>query len=630
MIIYENNKINFFENVRQNKIVDIIKQNMLSKGMISPSNSEINSWINSLNHMKNLLETNQIANDCHVAIEYKIPFSQKRIDFMICGQDNNFKKNVIIIELKQWTDVKISNKSDYVITYTGGNNREVQHPSYQAKTYQYLLESFNSSISDYEIKCNSFAYLHNANKEKNINLINLNLFNYVNEFPIFFKEDYELLQKQIIQLVGKGKGKEILYYIENGKLKPSKKLIDALSESLKDNQEFMLVETQKEVYENVISKINEENNVFIVNGNPGTGKSVVAINLLKTFLDKQKLVQYVAPNSAFKNAMKDALKTHGKKNKYIESISTLFRGSKSFYNLKNNIFDWIIVDEAHRLKNKENLYLGDNQIEDIVKSSKNIVFFVDENQVIRTNDIGTNNNIIKIAKKHNKSIYYGNNYFLQTQFRCIGAQGYVNALDTVLQIRETANYYLDEDKNYEIKICDTPQKMEDLLNKKINKGYKNSKILAGYAWEWISKKYKEEELENPNNHDIKINNWSIPWNYGYQDNLWAKKSQNKRQAGCVHAVQGLEFDYCGVIIGKDLSIDENNNIIAIYENYYDKVGKTNYRGKGTKSLKEDNKELTRLIKNIYKILLTRGQKGTFIYICDNKLRDYFKKFIVNK
>lgn len=285
------------------------------------------------------------------------------------------------------------------------------------------------------------------------------------------------------------------------------------------------------------------------------------------------------------------------------------------------------IDEAHRLKNKENLYLGNNQIEDIIKSSKNTVFFVDENQVIRTNDIGTNKNILNAAKKYNKNVYYGNDYFLQTQFRCIGAQGYINALDTVLQIKETANYYLDEDNNYEIKICDTPQEMEDLLNKKISKGYKNSKILAGYAWEWISKKCKEEDLDDSKYHDIKINNWSIPWNYGYQDNLWAKKSQNKRQAGCVHAVQGLEFDYCGVIIGKDLSIDKNNNIFAIYENYYDKVGKTNYRGVGTKSLKEDNKELTRLIKNIYKILLTRGQKGTFIYICDNELRNYFKKFI---
>lgn len=307
--------------------------------------------------------------------------------------------------------------------------------------------------------------------------------------------------------------------------------------------------------------------------------------------------------------MEDALKSHAKENKYSESISTLFRGSRNLNDLKRNSFDWIIVDEAHRLKNKENLYTGKNQIEDIIKSSKNTIFFLDENQVIRTNDIGTNQNIIKIAKEYKKNIYYGNDYFLQTQFRCIGAQGYVNALDNVLQIKETANYYLNEDTSYEIKICDSPNEMEELLNNKIKEGNKNSKILAGYAWEWISKKCTEEELDNPINHDIKIGDWSIPWNYGYQENLWAKKSQNKRQAGCVHAVQGLEFDYCGVIIGNEISIDEENNIFAIYDNYYDKAGKKNYRGKGTLSLKEDNKELARLIKNIYKILLTRGQRA---------------------
>lgn len=176
MIIYENNKLDFFENIRQNKISEIITKNMLERGMRNPSYSEINSWINSLNYVKNLLETDSIANDCYVAIEYKIPFSAKRIDFIICGKDTNNKNNIIIIELKQWTDVKKSTKNDYVITYTGGNTREVQHPSYQAKTYQYLLESFNSSIDDHKIKCNSFAYLHNANKEKNLFLTDLVFF----------------------------------------------------------------------------------------------------------------------------------------------------------------------------------------------------------------------------------------------------------------------------------------------------------------------------------------------------------------------------------------------------------------------------------------------------------------------
>lgn len=91
------------------------------------------------------------------------------------------------------------------------------------------------------------------------------------------------------------------------------------------------------------------------------------------------------------------------------------------------------------------------------------------------------------------------------------------------------------------------------------------------------------------------------------------------QVGCVHTCQGLEFEYCGVIIGNDIAIDDNNKLYAIYDNYYDKSGK--------KGLKDNNEELTKLIKNIYNVLLTRGQKGTYIYICDEKLREYFKKHI---
>ena len=266
-----------------------------------------------------------------------------------------------------------------------------------------------------------------------------------------------------------------------------------------------------------------------------------------------------------------------------------------------------------------------------MNSSKNIVFFVDENQVIRTNDIGTNKNILESVERFNKKVYYGDNYLLETQFRCVGAEGYINALDTTLQINETANFYLNENNEYDIRICNTPQEMEELINSKIKEGFKDSRILAGYAWEWISKKcLNDSELDLKSFHDITIpecNDWSIAWNFNYSNMLWATKSLGKRQAGGIHTVQGLEFEYCGVIVGNDLIINSNNEIKGVYDEYYDKVGKTNYRGEGTLSLKEDNKELTRLIKNIYKVLMTRGSKGTYIFIRDKNLREYFKKHL---
>lgn len=632
MIIYENTKENFIKDVITNSVADIIKNNMVSLGVSGGGNSEVNSWINSLNFMRNIVDTSTISSDTYIALEYKIPFSNKRIDFMILGYDEFGNKNLVIIELKQWSQIELClEKEDYVKTFTGNAIRDVLHPSYQAKTYKYLLEGYNTSIEKEKINCTSCSYLHNASREKNYHIVNLTMFNYITDYPVYFKEDYQSLQDKLKILVGKGKGKEILYYIENGELKPSKQLIQSVGDCLRGNNKFMLVETQKEVYENILTKSNDINNIFIINGNPGTGKSVVAINLLNKLLNNNKLVQYVAPNSAFQNAIKDELKKHGRKNKFNDNIDILFRGAMNFIKAEKNTFDWVIVDEAHRLKNKQNMYSGKNQIDDIMNSSKNVVFFVDENQVIRTNDIGTNKNILESAQRFNKKVYFGDNYLLETQFRCIGAQGYINALDTTLQIKETANFFLNENSEYDIRICDTPQEMEELINSRIKEGFKDSRILAGYAWEWISDKcLNDNELDLKQFHDITIaecDDWSIAWNFNYSNMLWASKSLGKRQAGSIHTVQGLEFEYCGVIVGNDLMIDSNNEIKGEYNNYYDKAGKTNYRGIGTLTLKEDNKELTRLIKNIYKVLMTRGSRGTYIFIRDENLRKYFKKHL---
>lgn len=617
MIIYESTKEHFFNNVKANLISNILKNKFIDLGLSGGSDAEIASWTNSMNFMRNLLDTDKIPNDTYIAIEYKIPFSSKRIDFIITGYDDNQTKNIMVVELKQWTYAKDTDKKDFVLTYVGKGNREVFHPSFQSIQYKYLLSSFNESINSGSIKCYSCAYLHNASKNDNYNLLNIKLYEFVNESPIYFKEDYFELQDKIASLTSRGKGKEILYEVENGKVVPSKKLIDSVANALLGNSDFLLIDSQKYVFENIISRVDENNNIFIINGNPGTGKSVVAINLLSKLLELKKNAIFVAPNAAFRNVLLKKLKSNLKDKKQKMNIDFLFKGSSCFCDEKQDEFDWIIVDEAHRLKDIAYMYKGNNQIMDIIKSSKNVVFFVDEDQVIRSNDIGSNENIIEIAKMYNKKIFTGDDYILETQFRCSGANGYVNALNTTLQINETANFYLNENSEYEFKICDTPQEVEDIIRNKIENGYSNSRMLAGFAWEWKTQKMDINELSM--NKDVVIGEWGLPWNYNDPKMLWAIRDDGFMQIGCVHTCQGLEFDYAGVIIGNDLKIDINNNLYCDYDEYKDKAGK--------KGLKNNPNKLNKLVKNIYKILLTRGQKGTFVYICDPKVREYFKKHI---
>lgn len=620
MIIYDNTKSAFNNDVISNQIINKIYEAMRSKGF-GASPSEINSWNNSMNFMRNILDTDKIPNDCQIALEYTIPFSRKRIDFMICGYDQNNNKNILIIELKQWSNTKTSDIYDHVISFVGKAERELLHPSYQAKSYEYTMFTFLSVIQNGNIKSSSCSYLHNANKKDNLHLLDKTKYSYVDECPVYFRDDFIELQDKIAYFVNKGNGKEILYAIENSKIVPSKKLIDVVAKSISGNSEYMLIDSQKFVYENIMAKVNDKNNIFIINGNPGTGKSVVALNLLAEMLKHKKLVTFVAPNSAYRNNLVNAIKidkTISKDQKFI--FNEVCKGSGNFYNAKENIFDWLIVDEAHRLKNSSAyMYNGNNQIEDIIKVAKNVVFFVDDKQSIRYEDIGSTKNIIEIAKEFKKNIFTGSDYKLETQFRCAGAQGYINALDTILQLEETGNFYLNENSEYDIRICDTPQQMQELIEQRIQEGYTKSRIVAGFAWEWKTKNMQIDELVFNKDIVIEEYNYEIAWNYNDGKMLWATRDDGIMQAGCIHTSQGLEFDYCGVIIGNDLAIDENNIIFGNIKEYKDISGK--------KNLKDKPELLSQYIKNIYKILLSRGQKGTYIFIRNNELREYFKKHI---
>lgn len=637
MIIYSDLKNNFVKSVESNMIVDLIEEKMIEKGFKIGNDSEKKSWNNSLQFVANILRNKDIKNSTYIALEYKITNSLKRIDVLLTGEEESGIKNAYIIELKQWESSENSEKHDYVYTWVGKNIREVLHPSYQASQYRYLLETFNSSVESGNIKCHSCAYLHNAKKSDNDNLLDENHCSFINETPIYFKNDYEKLTQDIISKIGWGNGFSILNELDNAPPVVSKSLNNELLNIVKNEQSFMLIDSQKEIFEKIIN-VKSNKSSFIINGEPGTGKSVLAINLLVKLLSLGKKVAFVTPNMSFRNILKESLKRLMKQNKNKLSISGCFYGAGSFWNSNYEEFDWIIVDESHRLSKGPTLfYKGKNQIEDLLKASKNCVFFVDDEQTIRGDNIGTSHNILNISKQYRKNneIYFGDEYKLETQFRCSGQAGYINAIKNVLQLEETADFYLNDYK-YDFRICDTPQEMVDLIRNKNKYGNKNSRIVAGYAWKWISKEKSIDELKLSINHDIVIpeHNFSMSWNENDKDMLWALNDVNVERVGCIHTCHGSEFDYCGVIIGNDLKIDNNNIIYGDKDNYFDVKGKSNLINKfeiDKKKAKIDaNSKLTYFIKKIYKILLTRGQLGTYVYICDPLLREYFKKHLKNK
>ena len=279
------------------------------------------------------------------------------------------------------------------------------------------------------------------------------------------------------------------------------------------------------------------------------------------------------------------------------------------------MFDCLIADEAHRLNAKSGMFqnLGENQIKEIIHASKVSVFLIDENQKVTTSDIGSIDLIKYYAEKEGSTVFCGEDYNLVSQFRCNGSDGYLAFLDNLLGIKETANKTFDFD--YDIKLFSDPNKMKETLRVK-NSINNKARLLAGYCYNWITKNNTSSDV-----YDIELENgFKAKWNFS-NTNTWAIDDDTFDQVGCIHTSQGLEFDYVGVIIGKDLRY-ENGKVITDFT----KRAKTDTSLKGIKSTK--NYELAdQIIRNTYRTLLSRGQKGCYIYSEDNSLLNYISEML---
>ncbi len=619
MIVYEATKQLFIEDVVQDRIEENIDKKFYEKMGYHTSESERKAWNNSMQYMMKVLIDNNIPRNVGIAIEFKIPNTSKRVDFIITGKDGQLKNTAIIVELKQWTEANmVEGKDGIVQTFTGHAVREVAHPSYQAWSYATTIEDYNETVQDKQIGLHPCAYLHNYLEVTPPTLLSDNYKYYLEKAPAFIKGDVEKLRNFINKYIQYGDDKETLYMIENGKIRPSKSLQDALSNMLNGNEEFIMIDDQKIVYETALDMARKSyedghKRVLIVKGGPGTGKSVLAINILVKLTNENMVCSYVTKNAVPRSVYATKLSGDFKKTR----INNLFKGSGSFVESTENEFDALIVDEAHRLNAKSGMYqnLGENQIKEIIKASKFSIFFIDEYQKVTLKDIGSIEEIQKYITDANAESTIME---LESQFRCNGSDGYIAWLDDVLDIRRTANSN-GFDLDYDIKICDTPNEVRDLIFEK-NKIKNKARLLAGYCWNWIV-----DGKNKSNVYDITIPEYNFAMSWNLENNqTWAIDSESINEIGCIHTAQGLEFDYVGVIIGDDLRYEKNQIITDV-----SKRAKTDQSIKGLKTMSLKNPEKAKIIadeiiKNTYRTLMTRGQKGCYIYCTNKNLSNYLK------
>lgn len=613
MIVYQEAKKQFLHDVRLDLIEDKIEQKVRERLHKKTASNEFMSWMNSMQYMYKVMEDKSIPDESMIAIEYRIPNSNKRVDFIVSGEDQMGRESAVVIELKQWQKMeKVESKEAIVKTNLHGRNVETIHPSYQAWSYVSMIEDYNEDVRRYKINLKPCAYLHNYRLKENDDLVDECYEYYIDKAPVFTRGDTDRLSKFISKYIKKG-NPDVLYHIDHGRIVPSKSLQDSLSSMLRGNQEFTLIDDQKVVFERALEivKKEEKKKVYIVHGGPGTGKTVLAINMLVAILNMDQNVMYVTKNSAPREVYRKKL-TDGKYRKAY--IDNLFKGSGSFTEAISDDFDCLIVDEAHRLNEKSGMFqnLGENQVKEIINAAKTSIFFVDDFQMVTTKDIGSTNEIKKWCQYFDAEVYEDT---LLSQFRCNGSDSYLSWIDNVLEINLEATD--DFDFDYDIRICDSPEEVRELILEK-NKINNKSRMVAGYCWNWI-----KEGKNNSDIHDIQIGDFEMSWNLG-SSSTWAIDPESVNEIGCIHTCQGLEFDYVGVIIGEDLRYDDG--IITDFT----KRARTDQSLKGLKGLYKKNKEealkiADRIIKNTYRTLLTRGQKGCYIYCVDKDLQEYLKK-----
>lgn len=615
MRLYESTIERFREDVIENKIADVISKRFEEYYGTKPNTSEVNSWNISLRFMKDALEYSDLR-DNHLTIEYELAYSSRRIDVLLFGKSISDQDNIVLIELKQWSNQNVFDcKTDgNVIVDFGRFRKEVVHPSLQVEGYHLYLKDFMTIFEEEpNISLSSCVYCHNYSRKEGAALYSQKFQKYIEKYPVFSKGDIKILGDYLKEKLSNGSGFEVFNRFINSPLKPSKKLLEHTNEMINKQQIFNLIDDQITAYNAIMHRAKrladaKKKSVIIVKGGPGTGKSVIALEVMAGLLRKGKMVFHATGSSAFTNTLRKILGNR---------LRNLFKFFFNFTKHGDNKIDILICDEAHRIRKDSsdwgvpyNLKSKNPQVDDLVRPAKLSIFFLDEYQVVRPYELGTVELIKNSASKFNADVY---EFELKTQFRCSGSDSFLLWIENILDVKKSEKQFLTKEDRMEFKIVSSPHELKKIIDEK-NREKKNcARLVAGFCWPW-SKPRPDGTLVD----DVVIGDFKMPWERKNQFWKWATEDEGMEQVGTVYTAQGFEFDYIGVIFGNDLAYDPNKKEwISKPENSHDLM------------VKRNNKKLTKHIKNVYRVLLSRAHKGVYVYFMDKNTEIFFKSKIEN-
>jgi hypothetical protein len=601
-------------------LVEKLASQMLFQMGNSPSASEKRAWKNSL------VEISGIFVECGLGsisflIEYQLPYSSKRVDVVAIGSDPKTEQPAIMaIELKQWTSASIYEGALDALKIDAYGSTPILHPLTQVSRYCEYLSDFNQYLSGEHIKLYGVAYLHNWLSPNNSAL---DLVAPSQNGILFTGSQKNALKEYLTKRLSPKFSEQFTDDFLNAKIAPTKQLMSLAAEEIRTREQFRLLDEQQVAYSMTMNALRsaEDSNTktaVIITGGPGTGKSVIALSLLGELSRRGKSTLHATGSKAFRNSLR---KIAGSRAPQVQKLFSYFN---SFMTAEKNSLDVVICDEAHRIREtsanrytKADLRTGTPQLHELLNVARVPVFLLDSNQVVRKGETGTPEYIEAEARKLGLQVI---RIDLDGQFRCGGSRLYETWLNGFLGLNDGGVFDWGNDPNFKVLVAESVEEMESKLRELESEGYK-SRITAGYCWTW-----NDPNADGSLPRDVKIGNWSKPWNVkgdrgvgGYlSGELWAIDPKGFDQIGCVYTAQGFEYDWNGVIFGPDL----------VWRSGAWASSSTGSKDPAMRGVSADQFDI--LVKNTYKVLLTRGLIGTILYSTDSETQMYLKSLFSNR
>ena len=615
MRLYEGTIAEFSKGVLENAIADQIGASYERYYRRRVNSSEFRAWQQSLNFLKNSFEYSGLVEN-KLIIEYELPYSTRRIDVLIFGRDDHDRHSVVLIELKQWSNENVQDcptDGNVVVDY-GRFTKEQPHPSLQVQGYHYDLKDFVTIFNEQpEIALDSCVYCHNYSRNGDNPVLFFAKFKKeTEEFPVFAKEDVRSLGVFLKDRLSTGNGLEVFGRFVMSPIRPSRKLLDHTTDMINKQQMFNLIDDQIAAYNSIMYKAKRlaqtaGKSIVIVKGGPGTGKSVIALEVMGELMRQGRTVFHATGSSAFTNTLRRLV---GKR------AERLFKFFNSFITTAPDSIEVLVCDEAHRVRKTSNSRYTRRedrsnlpQIDELIRIAKLTIFFIDENQIVRPDEIGS----VALIKQAAGRFGIGNEeiaeFTLKTQFRCSGSDAYLQWLDKTLGITDSEEVSFDARMQFRV-FSDPSTMMQEIRQRNVEK--KNSaRIVAGFCWPW-SKANSDGTLVD----DVRIGEFAMPWEKKDTFWKWATDDSGMEQVGTVYTAQGFEFDYIGVIFGNDLVYDaDKGEWKSLPQNSHDGV------------VKRKNAELTRHLQNVYRVLMSRAHRGVYVYFMNEQTERHFRNVL---